>query len=40
MSRLIREGIISREEALRDLEINFDKDLLNVIAKKLGYKFE
>jgi tRNA(Ile)-lysidine synthase TilS/MesJ len=40
MSRLIREGIVSREEALRDLEINFDKDLLNVIAKKLGYKFE
>lgn len=40
MSRLIREGLISREEALKDLEINFDKHLLNIIAKKLGYKFD
>ncbi len=39
MSKLIREGLLIREEALKDLEINFDKELLNSIAKKLDYKF-
>jgi len=40
MSKLIREGLITREEALKDLEINFDKKFLNSIAKKLDYKFD
>ena len=39
-SKLIREGIITREEALKQLEINFDKKLLNDIASKLDYQFE
>jgi hypothetical protein len=40
MSRLIREGLLSRDEALRDLEINFDKGFLNRIAGKLDYSFD
>jgi len=40
MSKLIREGIITREQALKDLEIDFDKELLNSIAKKLDYRFD
>ena len=39
MSKLIREGLLSRQEALQNLEINFDKQLLNDIAKKLDYTF-
>jgi len=39
-SKLIREGLLSREEALKSLEINFDKELLNKIAKKLDYRFD
>jgi hypothetical protein len=39
MSKLIREGLLSREEALENLKINFDKELLNDIAKKLDYAF-
>jgi len=38
MSKLIRQGIITREEALADLEINFDNEYLNSIAAKLGHK--
>jgi hypothetical protein len=40
MSKLIREGLLTREEAIKNLEINFDKELLNTIAKKLDYAFE
>ncbi|MDP4266414.1 MAG: 7-cyano-7-deazaguanine synthase [Bacteroidota bacterium] len=40
MSKLIREGVISREEALNDLKANYDKEMLNDIAKKLDYTFE
>ncbi len=40
MSKLIREGLLTREEALKDLEINFDKELLNLAAKKLDCKFD
>ena len=40
MSKLIREGLLTREQALKDLELNFDNDLLNSIAQKLDYKFE
>lgn len=40
MSKLIREGLLTREEALKSLEIDFDKELLNSIAKRLDYKFE
>lgn len=39
MSKLIREGLLTREEAMKDLEINFDKELLNNIAKKLDCTF-
>jgi 7-cyano-7-deazaguanine synthase in queuosine biosynthesis len=39
MSKLIREGIITREEAIRDLEIFFDRELLNEISKTLNYTF-
>lgn len=39
MSKLIREGLLTREEAIKNLEINFDKELLNNIAKKLDYVF-
>lgn len=40
MSKLIREGLLTREEALKDLEIDFDKELLNDIGKKLDYTFD
>lgn len=40
MSKMIREGLISREQALHDLEIFFDRDLLNSIAGKLGCTVE
>lgn len=40
MSKLIREGLLNREEALKNLEINFDKELLNSIAEKLDYTFD
>lgn len=39
MSKLIREGLMTREEAMKNLEINFDKELLNDIGKKLDYVF-
>jgi tRNA(Ile)-lysidine synthase TilS/MesJ len=39
MSKLIREGLLSRQEALKNLEIDFDKEFLNTIAKKLDYEF-
>ena len=40
MSKLIREGLLTREEALKSLEINFDKKLLNSIAAKLDFSFD
>ena len=40
MSKLIRKGLLAREEAIRNLEINFDKELLNNIAKKLDHVFK
>jgi hypothetical protein len=39
MSKLIREGLLSREDALKSLEANFPKELLNSIAAKLNYCF-
>jgi len=39
MSKLIREGLLTREDALKSLEINFDREFLNIIAKKLDYQF-
>ncbi|HNW39730.1 MAG TPA: 7-cyano-7-deazaguanine synthase [Candidatus Omnitrophota bacterium] len=39
MSKLIREGLLSRQEALKNLEVNFSNDLLNSIAAKLDYRF-
>lgn len=38
-SKLIREGMITRDEALEDLAIDFDKKVFNNIAKKLDYVF-
>lgn len=40
MSKLIRQGLMTREEALDLLEINYDLELLNRIASKLGCKVE
>ncbi len=39
-SKLIREGALLREEALSDLTIDFDKELLNQIASKMDYEFD
>jgi len=39
-SKMIREGYLSREEAMKQLEINFDKKLLNSVAEKLNYHFD
>jgi hypothetical protein len=39
MSRQIREGLMTREEALELLEIDLDLDLLNEIARPLGHRF-
>jgi hypothetical protein len=40
MSKLIRQGVISREEALKDLEFKIDIVELNKIASKLNYTYE
>ena len=40
MAKMVREGVLDREEALKNLEINFDKTLLNKIAAKLDYRFD
>ncbi len=39
MTKLIREGLLTRQEALEALKINFDKELLNSVAKKLDCTF-
>lgn len=39
-SKLIREGYMTRDEALKQLEINFDKYLLNTVAEKLDFHFD
>ena len=36
MSKRIRNGEISREEALEKLKIDFDKDDVNLILEKMG----
>ncbi|MBD3379552.1 MAG: hypothetical protein GF408_03715 [Candidatus Omnitrophica bacterium] len=40
MSKMIRAGLMTRDEALESLAINFDKELLNFWAAKLGHRFE
>jgi hypothetical protein len=40
MSKMIREGLLTREQALQNLEIFFDKNLLNSITRRLNYTFE
>jgi hypothetical protein len=40
MSKHIREGLMTREEALELLEVDFDEGLLDEIAKPLGYTFD
>jgi tRNA(Ile)-lysidine synthase TilS/MesJ len=39
-SKLIRLGELSREEALKNLEFNFDTNFLNSILEKIGCKLE
>jgi hypothetical protein len=39
VSKLIREGVILREEALEQLKINFSGELLQEVAEKLGINF-
>jgi len=39
-SKLIRDGVITREEALKQLEWNFDEEILVKIAKKLNIDFK
>lgn len=39
MSKMIRLGMLTREEALKDLELQLEKADLNKIAKKLDYEF-
>jgi hypothetical protein len=40
MSRQIRQGEMSREQALELLRVDFDRDLLNEIARPLGHTFD
>lgn len=40
MSKMIRERLMTRDQALHNLEICFDKELLNTIARRLNYTFE
>lgn len=40
MSKLIRQGVITREDALRDLNFNVKKEVLNGIANKLGVQYD
>lgn len=40
MSRLIRQGLLSREQALKALTVDFDKNFLNTIAGKLGCQLD
>ena len=36
MSKMIRESLLSRQEAIELLEINFDKSILDLVMQKLG----
>jgi len=40
MSKLVRQGLMTREEALNCLKTGFDKALLNRIAEKLGCEID
>ena len=40
MSKLIRQGEMTRDRALELLELNYDTDMLNRIAAPLGYQFD
>jgi hypothetical protein len=40
MSKLIRLGKLSREEALGMLKINFDDKLVDTVLKKIGCNLE
>lgn len=39
-SKMIRETMMCREDALKELAIDFDKDILNSIGKDLDYEFK
>lgn len=40
MSKLIRQGLLTREEALKSLQADFSKETLSSVAEKLGYCLE
>lgn len=40
MSKMIREGLMTRDEALEQLKTDYDLDFLNGIAEQLGHRFE
>jgi len=40
MSKLIRQGVLTREDALKDLEFQVSRTDLNEIAEKLDHKYE
>ena len=40
MSKMIRQGLMTRDEALSQLEPNYDLELLNRVGAKLDYRFE
>ncbi len=40
MSKLIREGLLSREDALKQLDMKVDREFLEKIAAKLGHQLE
>ena len=40
MSKLIRSGLMAREEALKALEINFDEELIVSVLDRLGCRLE
>jgi hypothetical protein len=39
-SKMIRAGMMTRDEALEMLETDFDLELLNEVARKLGHEYE
>jgi hypothetical protein len=40
MSKLVREGVMTREEALRSLEINFSEELISSILAKIDCNYK
>ena len=40
MSKMIRIGMLTREKALKELEVNFDEKVVDSIMGKLGCKLK